>query len=155
MTLIETIPPTGRPAHGPVRAYPRGRDTGRTYAARTGPARSRPGGAPLRYRSTGLLTSRAPHRRRPITPATTVALALLAALITVWLGLVAHFGAAVADTAAAVPDQLGVVRVQAGESLQQLAARVAPDAPAGQMVDRIRELNKLDSVALDAGQTLI
>ena len=32
---------------------------------------------------------------------------------------------------------------------------MAPDAPVGQVVDRIRELNRLDSVAVDAGQTLI
>jgi predicted Zn-dependent protease len=83
-------------------------------------------------------------------------LALLAAVITVWLGLVAHFGAAAAGgTAAGMPDQVGVVRVEAGEGLQQLAARVAPGAPTAQMVDRIRELNRLDSVVLDAGQTLI
>jgi predicted Zn-dependent protease len=56
---------------------------------------------------------------------------------------------------AAVPDRLAVVQVQMGESLQQVAHRVAPDAPVGQVVDRIRELNELDSVALDAGQTLI
>ena len=36
-----------------------------------------------------------------------------------------------------------------------MAHRVAPDAPVGQVVERIRELNQLDSVALDAGQTLI
>jgi predicted Zn-dependent protease len=53
------------------------------------------------------------------------------------------------------PDRLAVVQVQAGETLQQLAGRVAPDAPTGQVVQRIRELNKLDSAALDAGQTLI
>jgi predicted Zn-dependent protease len=109
----------------------------------------------VRYRGTGVPVSQAPHRRRAVSTATTVALALLAALITVWLGLVAHFGAAVDGTAAAVPDQLGVVRVGAGESLQHLAARVEPGAPAGQVADRIRELNGLDSVALDAGQTLI
>jgi predicted Zn-dependent protease len=57
--------------------------------------------------------------------------------------------------APAVPEQLGVVRVQSGENLQHLAARVAPDAPTAQVVDRIRELNSLESVALDAGQTLI
>ena len=32
---------------------------------------------------------------------------------------------------------------------------MAPDAPVGQVVERIRELNELDSVAVDAGQTLI
>ena len=101
--------------------------------------------------------SRASHRRRPITPATTVGLALLAALITVWLGVVAQFGGVVgtADSSAPVPDTLAVVQVQAGETLQQVAHRVAPDAPVAPVVDRIRELNQLDSASLDAGQTLI
>jgi predicted Zn-dependent protease len=103
--------------------------------------------------------SSAPHRRRPVTPATTVALALLAALITVWLGLVAHFGAMVggacAGMPARIPDRLAVVRVESGETLDHLAARVAPDAPVGQVAERIRELNDLDSTALIAGQTLI
>jgi hypothetical protein len=98
--------------------------------------------------------SRASHRRRPITPATTVGLALLAALITVWLGVVAQFGGVV-GTPAPVPDRLAVVQVQSGETLQQVARRVAPDAPVGQTVERIRELNQLESAALDAGQTLI
>ena len=42
----------------------------------------------MRYRGTGVLMSRASHRRRPDHPATTVVLALIAAAITVWLGLV-------------------------------------------------------------------
>ena len=108
----------------------------------------------MRYRGTGVVMSRAPHRRRPITPASTVLLALLAALITVWLGLVAQFGGVV-GTAAPVPTRLAVIQVQTGETLQQVAQRVAPDAPVGQVVERIRELNQLDSAALDAGQTLI
>lgn len=110
----------------------------------------------MRYRGTGLLMSRASHRRRPITPATTVGLALLAALITVWLGVVAQFGGVVGGASSApVPDRLTVVRVESGETLQHLARRVAPDAPVDTVVDRIRELNQLESVALDAGQTLI
>ena len=103
--------------------------------------------------------STAPHRPRPITPATTVALALLAALITVWLGLVAHFGGMLRggpdQAAAQMPDRLAVVRVEPGETLQHLAARVAPDAPTGQVTARIRELNDLDSATVAAGQTLI
>jgi LysM domain len=114
----------------------------------------RPAGAPLRYRATGVLMSRASHRRRPITPVTTVVLALTAAAITVWLGLVAQLGGVTGSTAP-VPDQLAVIRVQTGETLQHVAQRVAPDAPVGQVVERIRELNQLESVALDAGQTLI
>lgn len=163
MMLTETFAPTfdragavtsaGRP-----RAYRRPATPARACGAPTRPvppARSRPGGAPLRPRGTGVPMSRTPHRPRPITPATTVALALIAAAVTVWLGLVAQFGAAMAGGAPAVPEQLGVVRVQSGESLQHLAARVAPDAPTHQVVERIRELNALESVALDAGQPLI
>jgi LysM domain len=108
----------------------------------------------MQYRGNGVLMSRASHRRRPITPVTTVLLALLAAGITVWLGLVAQLGGVVGSTAD-VPSRLAVIQVQTGETLQQVAQRVAPDAPVGQVVERIRELNQLDSVALDAGQTLI
>ncbi|MCT7659523.1 LysM peptidoglycan-binding domain-containing protein [Mycobacterium deserti] len=114
----------------------------------------RPGGAPMRYRGTGVLMSRASHRRRPITPATTVLLALVAAGITLWLGLVAQVGGVV-GTSATVPGELAVVQVQTGETLQHVARRVAPDAPVSQVVERIRELNQLDTAALDAGQTLI
>lgn len=129
----------------------------RPAGIRRRPGSRRPGGAPVRYRGTGVLMSRASHRRRPITPVTTVVLALVAAAITVWLGLVAQFGGVMGDSEGAVrvPDRLAVVQVQLGETLQQVAHRVAPDAPVGQVVDRIRELNQLDSVALDAGQTLI
>jgi hypothetical protein len=103
--------------------------------------------------------STAPHRRRPVTVATTVGLALLAGVITFWLGLVANIGSVLngdaADSPARVPDRLAVVRVESGESLQDVAARVAPGAPARQVVERIRELNALDSTTLAAGQTLI
>lgn len=111
----------------------------------------------MRYRGPGVVMSRASHRRRPITPATTVGLAVLAALITVWLGVVAQFGGVVgnADSSASVPNTLAVVQVQSGETLQQVAHRVAPDAPVGHVVDRIRELNRLETSSLDAGQTLI
>lgn len=103
--------------------------------------------------------STASHRPRPITPATTVVLALLAAVITVWLGLVAHFGGMLHDgsdqTGGHLPDRLAVVRVEPGETLHHLAARVAPDAPTSQVAARIRELNDLGSATVTAGQTLI
>ncbi|MGE2690057.1 LysM peptidoglycan-binding domain-containing protein [Mycolicibacterium pulveris] len=126
----------------------------RPSGARRRPPARRPGGAPVKYRGTGVVMSRAPHRRRPITPATTVVLALIAAAITVWLGLVAQFGGVVGNPDA-VPSRLAVVQVHAGETLNQVAQRVAPDAPVGAVVERIRELNELDSAVLDAGQTLI
>lgn len=117
-------------------------------------AQSRPPGVPLQYRGTGVLMSRASHRRRPVTPLATVALALIAAAITVWLGLVAQLGAS-PESSAPAPARLAVVQVQTGETLEQLAQRVAPDAPVGSVVDQIRDLNELHSAAVDAGQTLI
>jgi hypothetical protein len=123
-------------------------------AARRRPAARRPAGSPLHYQRTGVLMSRASHRRKPITPLTTVLLSLVAAAITVWLGLVAQLGAST-ESVDQMPSQLAVVQVQAGESLQQLAQRVAPDAPVGAVVDQIRELNELHTAAVDAGQTLI
>jgi hypothetical protein len=153
MTLIQTapspIPTRSRPVRIPAR------DDDRPVSRR--PRQRRPGGAPPRYRGTGVLVSRAPHRRRPITPAATVGLAMLAALITVWLGMVAQLGGMVdqKQSSGRVPDRLAVVRVDAGESLQHLAARVAPGAPVAKVAQRIRELNDLNSPALAAGQTLI
>ena len=139
----EMVNAPGRARRRPVRAA----------AHRPGPAR--PAVAPLRYRGTAIPVSRAAHpAARPVSATVTVALAGLAALITLWLGFLAHFSGD-QPAPAALPDQLAVVQVQAGETLQQLAGRVAPDAPAAQVMQRIRELNKLDSAALDAGQTLI
>jgi hypothetical protein len=53
------------------------------------------------------------------------------------------------------PEQLGVMQVQAGETLQAFANRVLPDVPASQAIDRIESLNNLRSPVLEAGQTLI
>ena len=123
------------------------------------PGPQRPALAATRYRGTGVRMSTAPHRSRPaprpVTPFTVVALALLAGVITIWLGAVAQFGQALQDVSGPVPDKLAVVQVKSGESLQRVAARVAPDAPVASVVERIRELNKLDTAVLDAGQTLL
>lgn len=99
--------------------------------------------------------SQAVHRRRPVSTGVTVALAGAAALITLWLGSLAHLSGHESAAPAQLPDRLAVVQVQAGETLQQLAGRVAPDAPIGQVVDRIRDLNHLESAMVDAGQTLV
>ena len=144
MTIIDTWElPTPRPSY---------RSTERTRPRRS--AAVRPGGGAVAYRGTGVRTSRALNRPRPVSVTMTIVLAGIAALTTVWLIALAQ--ARTADTAAtSVPEQLAVVQVQPGENLQRLAARVAPDAPVAGVVERIRELNELDSAALDAGQTLI
>jgi hypothetical protein len=159
MTVIHAVSPrigsVRRPISGPIQGPRYGRD-GLARTRRPGP--SRPAGAPVSYYGTGVAMSVAPHRKRPVTLATTVGLALLAGIITLWLGLVAHFGQMAngdSGSTAHVPDTLAVVRVEAGESLQDVAARVAPEAPIRQVTERIRELNALDSPTLVAGQTLI
>lgn len=122
-----------------------------------GPRPARPRVVGPRYRRTGVAVSRAPHRRTParrITPLTVVGLAISAALITVWLGVVAQFGEGV-RASEQVPERLAVVQVQSGETLAHVAARVAPEAPVHSVVDRIRELNELESAGVNAGQTLI
>ncbi len=142
-----------RPA--PAEVWPLPRDVVVRRRARR-PQTRRPAGAPLGHHGTGVLMSRASHRRRPITPVTTVVLALIAAAITVWLGLVAQVGGAgQTETAVQVPTRLSVVEVQAGETLQHIASRVAPDAPVDAVVARIRELNKLDAGTSTTGSTLI
>ncbi|KDE97845.1 peptigoglycan-binding protein LysM [Mycolicibacterium aromaticivorans JS19b1 = JCM 16368] len=156
MTVIDdrqvyiSAPVYRRTAGAPV--SPARRRPARVRAHRPHPAR--PAVTPMRYPGTGVAFSRASHTRRPVSTAVTIALAGVAALITLWLGMVGHFSATPAAPER-MPDQLAVVQVQAGETLQQLAGRVAPDAPAGQVVQRIRDLNKLESASLDAGQTLI
>jgi len=52
-----------------------------------------------------------------------------------------------------VPDSTTVVRVKPGESLWELAGRVAPDSDAAAVVERIRELNAVDG-AVEPGQAL-
>ncbi|WP_407686803.1 LysM peptidoglycan-binding domain-containing protein [Mycobacterium sp. HUMS_1102779] len=160
MTIIHTVSPrvgsVRRPINGPVLEPRRGR--ARTPGSRR-PAPYGPAGAPLRYHGTGVAMSVAPHRRRSVTWAKTAALAVGAGLITLWLGLIADVGQAINGgspaSAAPVPDRLAVVRVEPGESLQDVAHRVAPDAPVRQVAERIRALNELNSPTLAAGQPLI
>ncbi|ORB70277.1 LysM peptidoglycan-binding domain-containing protein [Mycobacterium shinjukuense] len=156
MTLIHAAPSRAGRASHPNRA-PRAGRFGQPGSRRPHP--SRPGGGPLCHRGTGVPMSAGCHRRHPVSALTTLGLALLAALITLWLGLVSHLGAVIdggsSDSFTGLPDRLAVVRVDAGESLQDVAARVAPEAPVGRVAERIRELNALDSTTLVAGQTLI
>ncbi|ORA18542.1 LysM peptidoglycan-binding domain-containing protein [Mycobacterium arosiense] len=160
MTVIHTPAPRTsslrRPINGPVQGARYGRDG---LARSRRPAPARPAGVPTRYHGTGVAMSVTPHRRRATTWASTIALALAAGSITLWLGLVANVGQVLngdsTNSAAHVPDRLAVVRVDAGESLRDFAHRVAPDAPTAQVADRIRELNALHSPNLMAGQTLI
>ena len=160
MTVVHTLSPRISGIRRPANVLVDGPRYDRERVVRSRrPGPSRPAGAPMRYYGTAVAMSVAPHRKRPVTLLTTVGLALLAGVITLWLGLVANLGQMAngdsGGSAAPVPDRLAVVRVEAGESLQDVAHRVAPDAPARQVADRIRELNDLNSPTVAAGQTLI
>ena len=54
-----------------------------------------------------------------------------------------------------VPDRTIVVEVAPGETLWELAERVAPGSPTQQVVDRIRELNGIRGITVHPGQPLI
>lgn len=122
------------------------------------PVAMRPAFTPLQHRRHHIAVSKAPHRRpanRPVSTAATIALAGLAALITVWLGMLAQAAADRTSAPTAAPERLAVVQVLAGETLQQLAGRVSPESPVDQVAERIRDLNELEATVIEAGQTLI
>ncbi|WOC14397.1 hypothetical protein MP11Mi_35190 [Gordonia sp. MP11Mi] len=73
---------------------------------------------------------------------------------TVWL--LAIVGSNYAD--AATPNTPGVtevVHVRSGESLSDVARRIAADLPVAGVVEQLRELNHLESSGLRIGQPLI
>jgi hypothetical protein len=65
------------------------------------------------------------------------------------------FGGVVED--AANPSSAGteVVHVQTGESLGDIASRVAPEMPTQSVVNKIMELNGMNNSALSVGQSLL
>ncbi|SDN61719.1 LysM peptidoglycan-binding domain-containing protein [Allokutzneria albata] len=77
---------------------------------------------------------------------------VLTAVAVVALGLLAQLRG-VGD-GPDVPEAVSVVEVDPGESLWQLARRVAPDSPSGAVIDRIVELNELSDHVVYPGQPL-
>lgn len=158
MTILDDRDLVGRSAACPRRVRVGGQDRRPPSSPRV---HSRPAGMPLRYRGTGLGVSATAHQARSgrrVSNAVTVALAGLSALITVWLALLSQSGLGGAEAEVrpmGAGEVLAVVHVQDGETLSSLALRVAPDSPVDRVVDRIRDLNKLDSAGIEAGQSLI
>jgi hypothetical protein len=116
----------------------------------------RPGGRPLSYSGAPapVRVSRAPHaptrgqvRRRRL--AAWVAISVLG--VAAVAGLVALRSAG----ADAVPVATSVVQVRAGESLSELAGRVAPGAPTYAVVERIVSLNGLSGAVVRPGESLV
>jgi LysM domain-containing protein len=138
--------PEGARLAAAVRRHPAGR---RAAAMRRHPAgrRRSPARPVVSRRSVRVVAP------RPVPGPSWVVLSLaglLAAGLVVGLGLLAD-----AVSVARVPDRVGSVQVQAGESLSQVARRAAPSADSGAVVRRIVELNDLDSPSVQAGRVLL
>lgn len=113
----------------------------------------RPRAAVVEYRTTGVEFTCAPHPHGEpdVTWKMVAASILVTAAVMLGLAGVANFasGRSVGESATEV------IQVGEGETLTGLAARISPDSPVGQVVDRIMQLNAMSGAALDAGQSLI
>lgn len=90
------------------------------------------------------------HRRSPVPLSLVIALAVAVCLAVVGLAVLANLGAG----SSSVPSQTAVVRVEPGETLLQLAERVAPGSDPSAVVERIQELNGLAGASIRPGQPL-
>lgn len=121
-------------------------------------ARRRPAGRFVKYGPAVAAPRPTPPPSRPapsllrVRARVAVACALL---LVVAAGAVCGLASLAGSEAAAVPVQTGVVQVHQGETLSELAARVAPGAPSSEVVQRIVQLNALSGVSVRAGQTLV
>jgi hypothetical protein len=121
---------------------PRTRPVVRRVAPGRPPTRHRVAGAP---RVLARRTCDAPEPR--LSPVWVLVVAAAAFVAVVGLGMLAS------SVAPSVPSTTKVVRVMPGESLWELAGRVAPDSDPSAVVDRIRELNGVEGAVLP-GQPL-
>ena len=90
------------------------------------------------------------HRRAPVPLSLMVALGVAVCLAVIGLAILSNAGSG----APTVPDRTAVIRVEPGESLTELAQRVAPHSDPAAVVDRIRQLNALTDSSLRPGQPL-
>lgn len=79
------------------------------------------------------------------------------ATIVVTVGVVVGLNAlaTLSGTQDGLPAETAAVQVRSGETLSDVASRVAPGAPVAAVVDRIRELNEMPGSGVRAGQTLL
>lgn len=134
--LIGQVRPVVR-ARGDLQGHLRSRPVRRPPA----PARVRPAGPPV----TACASDYA--RRRLVAM---LILAVITAVVVAWL--LALRAAAASDD---VPRRTVVVEVRSGETLWDLAERVAPHSPPQAVTERIRELNGMRGSTVHPGQPLL
>lgn len=98
-----------------------------------------------------------PSHDRPRTRTRFAGVSTVVATIVVTVGVIVGLDALanLSGSASGVPAQTAAVQVRSGETLSDVASRVAPTAPVSAVVDRIRELNKMSGSGVRAGQTLL
>lgn len=123
----------------------------RSVASRRGVADpTRPAGRGVPAAARGLSPVACGHRRAPVPLSLVIALGIAVCLAVVGLAMLANLSAGTPD----VPSTTAVIRVEPGESLLDLAHRVAPRSDADAVVERIQELNALPGASVHAGQPL-
>ena len=82
--------------------------------------------------------------------------AAIIVLLMVTLGVLAFtIAQLVGDPAASIPTSLTTISVRTGDTLGSIASHYAPQADTAAVIDRIRDLNALQSTALLPGQVLV
>ena len=104
-------------------------------------------------RSLGVSAPRVLARVGCVPRAPKLAAGWVLAVAAVACGVVFGLGSLAGAAAPSVPSETTVVRVKPGESLWELAGRVAPGADASAVVERIRELNGVEG-SVQPGQPL-
>lgn len=92
--------------------------------------------------------------QRGMAPTHRSRLANVVAAATVTVAIVGGLGWIGQDASAGIPVKTAVTRVGGGETLWDVARRVAPQADQGAVVHRIRELNGIVGSAIEPGQPL-
>lgn len=113
--------------------------------------RAAPGRPPTRRHVAG--APRVLSRRQCDAPQPRLSPIWVLAVASVAFAAVVGLGTLASSVAPTVPSTTKVVHVLPGESLWELAGRVAPDSDPSAVVDRIRELNGVDG-SVHPGQPL-
>lgn len=119
------------------------------------PARRRPESGAVRYRSHHVAVSRVEHPvvEEDVSWRTLLASVLVTVGVLLGLGVVAH--AVTSADAGSLSGATEVVRVGSGETLTDVAERIAPSESAQQVIERIKELNAMSESSIDSGQSLV
>lgn len=119
------------------------------------PSRRGPDSGAVRYRDAHVRVSQAEHHgaEGDVGWRTVLATVLVTAGILLGFGVVAH--AVTASGMGSLSGATEVVQVGSGDTLTDVAERVAPGLPAQQVIERIMDLNAMSTSSIAPGQSLV